>query len=108
MFEGGQGFLNGNLQDPVLICQHKRMNNPVFEPDLVGVGLRKNVNEPIKRIENFQPPPGAPMANPPLIQPVQQPPNLVERNDIINLIHEVCGPLTRGVATPVYRNSYSD
>ena len=48
------------------------------------------------------------MANPSLVQPIQQPPNLVEMNDIINLIHEVCGPLTRGVPTPVYRKPYLD
>ena len=72
------------------------MNNPTFKLDPVGVGGRRNGNEPIRRMENFPPPPGVPMANLPLVQPVQQPPNLVERNDIVNLIHEICGPLTRG------------
>ena len=39
---------------------------------------------------------------------MQQPPNLVERNGIINLIHKVCGPLTQGVLAHVYRKPYPD
>ena len=61
-----------------------------------------------RRIENFPLPPGVLMANPHLVQPIQQPPNLVERNNIINLIHKVFGPLTPGVATPMYRKPYPE
>ena len=59
-------------------------------------------------MENFPQPPSILVANPHLVQPIQQPPNLVEMNDIINVNHEVCGPLTQGVPTLVYRKSYPD
>ena len=83
--------------------------NFVFEPHPRGISIgRRNTNEAIRRVDNFSQPPVVPMANPPMMQPVQQPPNLVERNEIINLIHEVCGPLARGVQTPVYRKPNPD
>ena len=36
-FEGGHGYPNGNLQDPVPLDQYRRVNNPVFELDHIGV-----------------------------------------------------------------------
>ena len=67
IFEGGQGYLNGNFQDPTSIGQHRRLNNPVFEPDYIGVGLRRNGNEPSRRMKNFPLPPSVPMHNHPLV-----------------------------------------
>ena len=38
IFEGGQGYQNGNFQDPMLVGRNRKMNNPVFKPDPIGVG----------------------------------------------------------------------
>ena len=45
-FEGGQGHINKNIQDPTLVGQNRRMNNPVFKPDLAGIGVQRNGHEP--------------------------------------------------------------
>ena len=38
-FKGGQGYPNGNFQDPTSMGQHRRVNNPVFKTDHMGVGV---------------------------------------------------------------------
>ena len=87
------------------MSQYRKVNNLVLKPDHIGVGVQRNKNEPGKRMENVPIPIGALLVNPHL---VYQPPNLVERNDIINFIHEVCCPLTLEVPTPVYRKPYPE
>ena len=67
MFKGGQGYQNGNFQDPMSMGQNRRMTNPVFKPDPIGVGGQRNINEPVRRMDNFPQPPGALVANPPMI-----------------------------------------
>ena len=98
-YEGGQGHINGNIQDPTLLGQPRRINNPVFEPDTAGIKVQSNGHKPCRRMEIF--PYGTPIVNP-LVKTIQQPSNLIERNEILKLIHEVYGPLTWGVSTSVY------
>ena len=72
MFEGGQGYKNGNFQDPMRMGQNRRVNKPVFKPDPLWIDGRRNINEPIRKMDNFPQPHVALVANPLRAQPVQQ------------------------------------
>ena len=83
--------------------------NPIFDPELRGLGpTRRPYNEPFRRMKNV-PQPQAPPMNAPLIgQQVRQLEVLAERNDIINLIHKIYGPTARVVQTLVYKKLYPE
>ena len=65
--------------------QNRRVNNnSMFKPEPAGIGVgQRNINEPPRRMENLPKPPDTLAVHPPMVQLGQQPPNLVEINEII-------------------------
>ncbi|XP_028063193.1 uncharacterized protein LOC114266481 [Camellia sinensis] len=50
--------------------------------------------------------PPNPVFAPPVV--VQQAQNMVPRDQIVDIVREICGPMARGVQTPVYRKPYPE
>lgn len=93
-------------QNPIFEENPRLIHNQVNEPEPGGLGNVRTVND-LRRMENI-PLPQVPMVGQPLVSQVRNQQIGMDRNDIINIVQEIYGPMARGVQTPVYRKPYPE